>query len=75
MKIVEIIKASVGPLLVGLLAWLAYHVIHGDVTQQNSYGLDAIFTIIGGMGTAYALWAYRSSESIGKGNGNGNKPS
>lgn len=61
MHIVEILKASVGVLLVLLLAWLAYHIIHGDVTQQNSFGLDGIFTIIGGMGTAYSIWAYRSA--------------
>lgn len=66
MNVVEIIKASVGPLLVFLLCWLAWHIIHGDVTQANSFGLDAIFTVVGGMGTAYALWAYRFA---GKDNG------
>lgn len=66
MNVVEIIKAIVGPLLVALLAWLAWHIIHGDVTQQNSFGLDGIFTIIGGMGTAYAIWAFRGYR---KGNG------
>lgn len=66
MKIVEIFVASVGPLLVVLLAWLAYSIITGNVTERNSYGLDAVFAIIGGLGTAYSLWAYRS---IAKGNG------
>lgn len=60
MKIVEIFVASVGPLLVILLAWLAYSIITGNVTERNSYGLDAVFAIIGGLGTAYSLWAYRS---------------
>lgn len=66
MNIAEILKASVGPLLVLLLCWLAWHIIHGDVSQQNSFGLDAVFTIVGGMGTAYSLWAYRFQ---GKANG------
>lgn len=66
MNVVEIIKASVGVLLVLLLCWLAWHIIHGDVTQANSFGLDAVFTIVGGLGTAYAMWAYRY-----RGNGNG----
>lgn len=69
MKIVEIFVASVGPLLVILLAGLAYAIITGNVTERTSYGLDAVFAIIGGLGTAYSMWAYRS---IAKGNGDGN---
>lgn len=67
MRVVEILVASVGPLLVVLLAWLAYSIIQGNVTERNSYGLDAVFAIIGGLGTAYSMWAYRS---LSKGNGN-----
>lgn len=68
MNIVEIIKASVGLVLVILLSFLAYSIITGNVTERNSYGLDGVFTIIGGLGTAYAMWAYRS---VTKGDGDG----
>ena len=61
MNIVEIIKATVGLVLVILLSWLAYSIINGNVTERNSYGLDGVFTIIGGLGTAFAMWAYRSA--------------
>lgn len=63
MNIVEIIKALVGLVLVLLLSGLAYAIITGNVTERNSYGLDGVFTIIGGMGTAYAMWAYRSASN------------
>lgn len=69
MNIIEILKASVGPLLVLLLGWLAYSIITGNVTERNSYGLDAVFAIIGAMGTAYGMWAYMSK----KGDSNGTK--
>lgn len=56
--LVDVIKALVGLALVFLLAGLAYAIITGNVTERNSYGLDGVFTIIGAMGTAYAMWAY-----------------
>lgn len=69
MNIVEVLKASVGPLLVVLLGGLAYSIITGNVTERNSYGLDAVFTMIGAMGSAYGIWAYISK----KGDSNGGK--
>lgn len=66
MNFVEIFVASVGPLLVVLLAWLAYSIITGNVTERNSYGLDAVFAIIGGLGTAYSMWAYRKANDHGE---------
>ena len=58
MNIVEIIKALVGPLLVILVAWLAYAIINGNVTDRNSFGLNGVIAIISGLGSAYGLWAY-----------------
>lgn len=58
MNIVEIIKAAVGPLLVILVAWLAYAIITGNVSDRNSFGLNGVIAIIAGLGSAYGLWAY-----------------
>lgn len=66
MNIVDVIKALVGLALVFLLAGLAYAIITGNVTERNSYGLDGVFTIIGAMGTAYAMWAYGHLSDGGK---------
>lgn len=68
MKIVEVLKASVGPILAILLAWLAYSIITGNVTERNSYGLDGVFAIIGALGTAYGLhyFAPRSGNGAQK---------
>lgn len=65
MNVVEIIKALVGLFLVFLLSWLAYSIINGNVTERNSFGLDGVFTIIGAMGTAYAMWAYGQARGNG----------
>lgn len=58
MNIVEVIKALVGPMIVIVVAWLAYTIINGNVTERNSFGLNGIIAVISALGAAYALWAY-----------------
>lgn len=70
MNIVEIIKAIVGPLIVILVAWLAYAIINGNVTERNSFGLMGVIAIISALGSAYGLWAYGYSQYK---SGNGEK--
>ena len=54
----KIIKAAFGPVVLFLLAWLAWHILHGDVTQANSYGLDAIEGGLIAMAGGYTQWAF-----------------
>lgn len=70
MNVVEVIKAIVGPLIVILVAWLAYAIINGNVTERNSFGLMGVIAIISALGSAYGLWAYGYSQFV---NRNGEK--
>lgn len=63
MNIVEIIKAVVGPMIILLVAGLAYAIITGNVTERNSFGLNGVIAIIAAMGAAYSLWAYGYTQS------------
>lgn len=67
MNVVDIIKATVGPLIVILVAGLAYAIVHGDVTERNSFGLAGIVGIISALATAYAMWAYGYKPNGGNG--------
>lgn len=57
-NIIDIIKASFGWGVLLLLGWLAWHILHGDVTQANSYGLDAIEGGLIAMAGGYTQWAF-----------------
>lgn len=57
-NVVEIVKASFGLLVLALLGWLAWHIVHGEVTQANSYGLDAITGGLLSLAGAYGQWAF-----------------
>lgn len=81
MNIVEVIKAIVGPMIVLIVAWLAYSIINGNVTERNSFGLNGVIAIISGLSAAYGLWAYGYTQShtstppdIQKAGSSGNKP-
>lgn len=56
----KIIKAGFGWGLLILLGWLAWHILHDNITQANSYGLDAIVGGLIAMSGAYAQWAFGS---------------
>lgn len=73
MNVVEIIKAIVGPMIVIVVAWLAYSIINGNVTERNSFGLNGVIAIISALSAAYALWAYGAFGYKGGGNGTDKK--
>ena len=56
----KVIKAAFGPCVLFLLAWLAWHILHGEVTQATSYGLDAIEGGLIAMAGGYTQWAFGS---------------
>lgn len=76
MNTVEIIKASVGPLIVLLVAGLTYFIITGNVTEKNSFGLPGVVAIISSLATAYAIHYYgqHSPAPPAQRPGNGSKP-
>jgi hypothetical protein len=58
-NLVEIIKASVGPLLVLALVFLGWHIVHGAVTEAESFGLmPIIIALAAGLG-AWGTWAFQ----------------
>lgn len=63
-SVIEIIKASFGWGVLLLLAWLAWHILHGEITQANSYGLDAIVGGLLAMAGGYTQWAFGSRVSL-----------
>jgi hypothetical protein len=62
-SIVVIIKALFGPLILIILAWLAYVTIKGEVTEANSLGLVRLEDALIALAAAWAYWAYRKNGS------------
>ena len=60
--IVNIIKASLGWGILIILVLFGYAIIKGEVTEQNSFGLAGVLTILASLGTAYSLFYFHSSS-------------